>query len=310
MFRISRHEHASGSIEFRTESLTGIRTRICPERLKRGIGVFGIPDYSSEGCPFCEPLVSQVTPVFSDGTRLIVGESITFPNLYPFASHHTVTVITHDHMVRTFSEGQIHDALMAQIQAMEKQAGYVSFNWNFLPSAGASLTHPHLQGLADPAPTTLPMKYLTGSREYYLQFNRSWWERLREHESESERHLEGMNLFWYAHPVPIGEKEIRCILPGTTASDFRSSARAFAQDLVRILDFYQDLGNGAWNMSIFFGKDSERDFFSAFAILVARINPNPLSTSDTAFMEKLHLEPVILTLPEDIGMLWRSNNAL
>ena len=30
-----------------------------------------------------------------------------------------------------------------------KAPGYKSINWNNLPSAGASITHPHLQGLAD-----------------------------------------------------------------------------------------------------------------------------------------------------------------
>ncbi|MGV8107903.1 galactose-1-phosphate uridylyltransferase [Methanospirillum sp.] len=308
MFQSRRLEHANGFIEFRTESLTGLKTRICPERLKRGIGIPDIPEYSSEGCPFCSDLVTSVTPVFPDGSRLIIGESITFPNLYPFASYHTVTVISRDHMVRTFTHRQIHDALTAQIESLEEQSGYVSINWNFLPSAGASLPHPHLQGLADPVPDTLPMKYLHGSEEFFHRHDYSWWKVLCDHESDSDRFLNGLNLFWYAHPVPIGEKEIRCVLPGTTLTDFGCVVRDFAEDLVRILDFYQDMGNGAWNLSIFFGKESERRYFNSFATIVARINPNPLSTSDTAFMEKLHMEPVILTLPEDIGMLWRTNN--
>jgi hypothetical protein len=39
--------------------------------------------------------------------------------------------------------------------------------------------------------------------------------------------------------------------------------------------------------------------------MISRINPNPSSTSDSAFMERLHLEPVILTLPEDIGNFYK-----
>jgi len=308
MFLTSRHEHDSGFIEFRTDSLTGMRARICPERLKRGIGFPDIPVYSSEGCPFCQGLVTEVTPVFPDGSRLIIGESISFPNLYPFASYHIVTVMTREHQVRSFTCDQIHDALMAQIQILENRSGYVSINWNFLPSAGASLPHPHLQGLADPVPDTLPMKYLEGSRDYFQKHARSWWSDLCSHEVTSKRFLDGLNLFWYAHPVPVGEKEIRCVLPGVTVSDFKKSVRSFSDDLVRVLDFYQDIGHGAWNLSVFFGQENQRNFFSAFAILIARINPNSLSTSDTAFMEKLHLEPVILTLPEDLGGLWRTNN--
>jgi len=308
MFQTSRHEHGSGFIEFRIDTLTGLKARICPERLKRGIGVPDIPVYSPEGCPFCAGMVTEVTPVFPDGSRLTIGESITFPNLYPFASYHIVTVMTRDHQVRSFTRDQMYDALMAQIQVMENQPGYVSINWNFLPSAGASLPHPHLQGLADPVPDTLPMKYIERSRDYFQKHTRSWWSELCEHEAASERFLDGLSLFWYAPPVPVGEKEIRCVLPGVTVSDFKKSVRSFSDDLVRVLAFYQDIGHGAWNLSVFFGTDKERDYFSAFAILIARINPNSLSTSDTAFMEKLHLEPVILSLPEDIGALWRTNN--
>lgn len=309
MFQTSRHEHTSGFIEFRTESLTGIRSRICPERLKRGIGTPDIPYYTPDGCPFCPDLVNEVTPVFADGSRLVVGESITFPNLYPFASYHIVTVMTRDHMVRSFTQEQIQNALIGQIQGLQNKPGYVSINWNFLPSAGASLPHPHLQGLIDPIPDSLPGTYLSCSRQYYQHHNRVWWNDVCLHERESERFLPGLHLFWYAHPVPVGEKEIRCILPGVTITDFLESVNVFSEDLIQILDFYHDLGHGAWNLSIFFGQDSDRDYFSAFAVLIARINPNPLSTSDTAFMERLHYEPVILTLPEDLGRMWRDNNS-
>ena len=305
IFQSSRKEHPGGFIEFREELLTGIRTRICPERLKRGLSTPDIPDYSSSDCPFCPEMVEQVTPVFQGGLRIKSGESITFPNLFPFASYHVVTVITNAHTVSRFTSHQISDALVGQFEALRDSEDYVSINWNYLPSAGASLPHPHLQGLADPVPDTLLRKYLDGSESFYQKQKGSWWDLLKEHETKGERHLSGTRLFWYAHPVPIGERDIRCILPVTTIQEFRDYIPTFSEDLVNILDFYRDIGNVAWNMSIFFGKETERGYFSAFCILIARINPNPLSTSDTAFMEKLHLEPVIMTLPEELALLWR-----
>ncbi|MDD1724484.1 MAG: galactose-1-phosphate uridylyltransferase [Methanospirillum sp.] len=307
MFHTNRYEHSRGFIEYRTELLTGIKSRICPERLKRGIGRPDIPDYPDEGCPFCPDLVLEATPAFPDGRRVQIGECITFPNLFPFSSYHIVSVISRDHVVRRFSARQIRDALSAQVQVLSEVPGYVSINWNYLPSAGASLPHPHLQGLADPVPDTLPQKYLDGSKQYYSQYGISWWGVLKNKETETSRRLKGTNLFWYAHFVPIGEKEIRCILPCTTVSDFKGHIPDFAEDLIRILDFFQDMGNNAWNMSVFFGTETDRAFFSAFATIIVRINPNSLCTSDTAFMEKLHFEPVILTLPEDLGKLWCNN---
>ena len=78
-----------------------------------------------------------------------------------------------------------------------------------------------------------------------------------------------------------------------------------AEGILEILALYQKLGTYAFNMAIFFSREKTDDF-SAFCSLISRINPNPLSTSDSAFMERLHNEPVILTLPEDLGRYYRN----
>lgn len=305
MFSTNRVTLSESFIEYRTESLTGIRTRICPQRLSRGIGTAEVLQYSSEGCPFCPDMIESVTPTFPDGGRIHVGESITFPNLYPFAAYHVVTAITRDHSVSVFTSSHLTDALNGQVQALVRQDGYVSINWNYLPSAGASLPHPHLQGLCDITADTLPSRYLDGCQKYIQKTGRRYADDLVLVETDHGRNLEGLRLFWYVHPVPVGEREIRCILPLVTVSEFSDVIDDFSHDVVHILGFYRDLGTSAFNMSIFFGTESDRDSFSAFCSIISRINPNPLSTSDTAFMERLHLEPVILTLPEDLAEYWR-----
>lgn len=264
-----------------------------------------MPVYSPDGCPFCLPLVEEITPTFEDGTRIHVGESITFPNLYPFASYHVVTTITQAHFVEQFSVRQIADALAGQVRALTDCTGYISINWNYLPSAGASLPHPHLQGLADALPDTLPSRYIDASLQYQQESGRQYREDLIIHEEKGGRVLTGTRLFWYVHPVPIGEREIRCLLPITTVEDFFSVIDDYAADLLQIINLYRELGTFAFNVAIFFGLSEEKSFFHAFSTIISRINPNPLSGSDTAFMERLHLEPVILTLPEDLASFWR-----
>lgn len=261
--------------------------------------------YIGDGCPFCPGLVEEATPVFPDGKRIHVGESTTFPNLYPFAAYHVVTSITQKHSVSTFTHRQIADALSGQVTALKNQPGYVSINWNYLPSAGASLPHPHLQGLCDHQPDTLPSRYLQAGEQYHKTHGKRYFENVRTDAENSGRDLPGTNLFWYAHPVPIGEREIRCLLPLTTVAEFSDVLEDFSIDLISLLSFYRDLGTRAFNMSIFFGQNKDRNTFSAFCSLISRINPNPLSTSDTAFMERLHLEPIILTLPEELAATWR-----
>ncbi|MFH0966467.1 MAG: galactose-1-phosphate uridylyltransferase, partial [Methanobacteriota archaeon] len=218
---------------------------------------------------------------------------------------HVVTVITTAHSVQKFSPQQIIDALAGQIRALWDQDGYISINWNYLPSAGASLSHPHLQGLSDMISDVLPGRYLNASKEYYSENEERYFDAIRRYEEKNGRSLSGTRLFWYAQPVPVGEREIRCILPITTIQEFNGVLEEFSADLVTILGLYQFLGTSAFNMAIFFGKDEDKDHFSAFCSVISRINPNPLSTSDTAFMERLHLEPVILTLPEDLAAIWR-----
>lgn len=306
MFTISEITVGTGILQYRQEHYTGLRCKISPERVKRHIDQSIPPHADSSGCPFCPEHVLTVTPTFSDKRRVIRGESITFPNLFPFAQWHTVTVITRQHMVLEFSLRQISDALSAQIETLQRFDGYPSINWNFLPSAGASLIHPHMQALADRHPSPIAKRYLNANASYRKDHNESYWDGVKRQEYDSERYLFGDEIFWYAHPVPLGEKEIRGILPISSIGDLENYVDQFARDMLTVISLYRKLGTLAFNMSVFFEKTGEDHGFSAFCTFISRINPNPQSTSDSAFMERLHLEPVILTLPEDLGKSFRN----
>jgi UDPglucose--hexose-1-phosphate uridylyltransferase len=305
MFSVTEVATPKGTLEYRQENLTGLRCRISPDRLKRQIDQTLSISSSSDGCPFCPDSVLTVTPTFPDGSRIMVGESVTFPNLYPFGEGHVVTVITKKHFVETFSRQQIVDALHGQTNALLPVEGYASINWNFLPSAGASLLHPHMQGLSGTCPSAIVERYLSASREYRLIHGGSYWEAVREEERTSDRYLFGEEILWSAHAVPVGEREVRGILPISSIHEFEDYIDLLARGLLEILTFYRKLGTHAFNMSLFFDKPGTDNGFCAFCSLISRINPNPSSTSDSAFMERMHLEPVILTLPEELGRYYR-----
>jgi galactose-1-phosphate uridylyltransferase len=298
-------ETGKGRLHFRREILTGLRCRISMERIRRGIDQCICPEFSAEGCPFCADNLMSATPVFPGGGRIVVGESVTFPNLYPFAEWHTVTVITRDHAVPSFTEGQLADALAGQLESLGGRDGYSSINWNYLPSAGASLAHPHLQGLVDLRPPPLAGRYLEGGERYLRKKGRCYWDDLAKAEREAGRVIRDGEILWFAQPVPLGEKEIRGILPVSHITGLGSFVRELARDLLEIIAFYRKLGTQAFNLALFFDREGSDRGFSAFCSIIARINPNPLSLSDSAFMERLHLEPVILTLPEDLARLYR-----
>lgn len=305
MFTI-RKIPSTGDLQERREWFTGLRCRISPGRVKRHINQEPIPLPAPSDCPFCPDQVCEVTPVFPNKMRVFRGESVTFPNLFPFAEWHTVTVITREHLVSSFSQNQISDALSAQFETLRGFDGYASINWNFLPSAGASLVHPHMQAVADRHPSPIAERYISTSGRYRKKHGKSYWQAVQEQEQDSERFLFCHEIFWHAHAVPIGEREIRGILPVSSIEEAGSYTDTLAQDILSVISFYRNLGTIAFNMSIFFDRSGQDHGFSAFCSFISRINPNPSSTSDSAFMERLHLQPVILTLPEDLGTCYRN----
>lgn len=309
LFSLTGIRNGEYLLQSREEHLTGHRCKISPGRLNRGIDAPYNPPATPADCPFCRDQVFSATPVFGDGSRICRGESVTFPNLFPFAEWHTVTVITKRHQADLFTPREIADALSGQVESLVKAPGYKSINWNYLPSAGASIAHPHFQGLADRRAPPLAERYIEGGVRYLRRHGRTYWEDLRESEKGSPRFLFGDDLFWYAHHVPLGEREVRCLLPLSTVEEFPSCIDSFARGLAAVVGMYRSLGTHAFNMSLFFDKEGGTGGFSAFCTMISRINPNRLSMSDSAFMERLHLEPVILTLPEDLGKFYREDPA-
>jgi UDPglucose--hexose-1-phosphate uridylyltransferase len=305
MFSVREVVTSRGTLQYRTEHLTRLRCRISPDRLKRQIDRSFSLSSNADGCPFCPDAVMTVTPTFPDGNRIIRGESVTFPNLFPFGEGHIVTVLTREHAVVTFSRQQVMDALLAQVEALRRTDGYANINWNFLPSAGASLVHPHMQGLSDSHPTRITDIYIDASEQYRKKQGRNYWDALREQERSSDRYLFGEEILWSAHAVPVGEREVRGILPISTLDEMENYADLMARGILEVISLYRELGTYAFNMSIFFDKSGNDHGFRAFCSMISRINPNPSSTSDSAFMERLHLEPVIMTLPEDLGKFYK-----
>ena len=308
MFSEDRILSECSVLHYRCETLTGFKSRISPSRLKRGIDPLLKPKQHDEICQFCPEKIYNETPVFADNQRITIGESVTFPNLFPFAKKHIVTVITKEHTPDIFTDKQISDALKGQYLALKDDEGYPSINWNNLSSAGASMIHPHMQGISDKNPTYTTGIYIKKSREYFIKYKKNYWDILREKEKDSERYLFGDEIFWSANPVPFGEKEIRGYLPISVLSELPGYISGLSSDLLKITDYYKKMGHYAYNMTIRFDKEESDKTFKAFISIIARINPNPLSTSDSAFMERLHFEPVVLTLPEDIGRNYRNES--
>ena len=306
MFSVTDVETQNGVVQFREETYTGFRCRISPDRSKRHVIHPAVIPEDNVDCPFCPERVFSVTPCFPDGNRIIHNESVTFPNMFPFGRGHSVTVITKAHQVEKFSRQQISDALSGQSEALARYEGYPSINMNYLPSAGASMIHPHMQGLCDIGPSRIIERYLYAGNTFHQIAGKDYWENVTDGDKASGRYLFGDEIAWAAHAVPCGEREVRGILPGATLEEAIPYIDTLAAGIVEILEFYRNLGTNAFNMSLFFDRAGSKSGFHAFCSLISRINPNPSSMSDSAFMERMHFEPVVMTLPEEMGELYRN----
>ncbi|MBT8508033.1 hypothetical protein AZH53_06380 [Methanomicrobiaceae archaeon CYW5] len=306
MFTISEIRGMPFPVQLRTDHLTGQQCRISPLRGGRGIGTGACvaADTGEVPCPFCPERIFRETPTFPSGRRVCIGESVTFPNMYPFSAFHLVTVITRSHTQEKFSVQQIADALEGQWSALADARGYVSVNWNHLSSAGASMYHPHMQGIADDKPTVYTRRCLEGGARYREKTGENYWETFLDGEMGGPRYLFGDEVPWYAHPVPMGEKEIRAYLPVGTLPDAHPYIDALASGLHQVIGFYHSQGHCAFNVAVRFDRAGSAGDFRAHLSIIARINPTPAGTSDSAFMERLHDEPVLFTIPEELPSMF------
>lgn len=304
LYLVMEYGSKNGRVQYRRDPLTGLQCRIAPDRVRRSINVMQRPD-ATDGevpCVFCPERIHSETPVFPDGTRITVGESVTFPNLYPFAQGHVVTVMTEAHNPPEITAVQIEDALRGQIAAFSGDDGYVSCNWNYLASAGASMLHPHMQGIADAVPTYHAGLVVHQSEAFCRRTGTRYRDYLLDRERGGPRHLFGDELPFVAHAVPLGEKEVRAYLPVRCIDELEPWCGLLAEGICRVIALYRQAGHYAFNMVLFCDAAGRPDGgFRAFCSLIARINPGAAGMSDSAFMERMHLEPIVLTLPEDLA---------
>ncbi len=305
-------------LEFRKDPLTGLWSRINVERTKRikhsieKVEIDQFIQQSRERCFFCPEKIENSTPrfVFEEG-RITYGEATAFPNLFPFGQYHAVVVLGKEHFVfpTEFPHKLIHDGFMVSIQFFKRvlerdpRAIYTHVNWNFMPPAAASLVHPHFQVMADEKPTYYVGLLIDASKHYFERNKSNYWSDLVEIERKGKRFIwESKHLACLTSFAPQGNNEILVI------SKKRSSLlevgedelKQFAALVCSIVRAYGKIGIDSFNMAVFSGPPAV-DYYRLSAKFVSRPNLKHIYVSDAGFMERLHLEPVVETLPENVA---------
>jgi len=297
-------------VELRKDPLTGKLVRINIERARRPHEGLKVKIEKEGKCPFCPKNVEKMTPKFTGKKeRYVQGNSILFPNLYPFGENHAIVVLTKKHSVRLgdITEKDLFNAFQNCMKFFEDVCDgcYPSINFNFLPPSGASILHPHFQIMAETRPTSFLREMIRKSKEYWKKTRSNFWKDIVEIEREKgERFISTINGFhWIADFAPLKNNQLSAIIDANVSCFLeldRKWLRRLSRSLSTIFKCLDALGIMSVNMAIFSGLKQMEDYFLLNLKIVARKGLGKC-ISDMGFMEVLHGESVVETIPEDFA---------
>ena len=316
-------ELAESKAEMRTHPLTGDTARICHFTFDKAPPV----DFSEAiastraDCPFCPERVLEVTPrfeaEFTPQGRVRRGEAVVFPNLFPYDDYSAITVVSaaHSLSMAEVPVGAIVDALGASLDflrivdrrvAKENQRSFPLVTWNFMPPAGGSQLHPHLQVIHASQPTNGQRRLLAAETAWAAQSGRTFAADLSAAErARGERWIgESGGTQWLVPFLPTGMMgDCMALFPGRAAVTDLSEADLvdFATGLRWVCAGFADMGLQSFNLVITgdaSGAAADRRWVTA--AVVPRFYVNPVMRScDVAYMQLCLDENFAMIYPEE-----------
>ncbi len=317
-------------VEYREDPLTGSQSRINVKRAGRArqaqrgeVDLSEMIERTRSGCFFCPENIERRTPKFPPricpNGRIRRGESVVFPNLFPFAEYHAVATLTQRHFLDLdqFTPEMLVDNIMtskeyiASVHRKVKRARYPMWIWNHMPPSAASVIHPHVQIVVDRAPTPELERLITRSEEYFRRHGRNFWQDLIDEEKRiGQRYIgESDSLAVIASYAPRGNREIQMIFKGVSnlADLDENQTGDFASTIVKILRCYNKMGVNSFNLVTYSAPVGQNpDYFWLSARMISRPFFQPFYTGDSGFMERFFNVWVIETLPEELASEMRS----
>jgi UDPglucose--hexose-1-phosphate uridylyltransferase len=313
-------------IEVRRHPITLRTCRITLSRsLEKEAGTESMPALppnaaDTSECPFCAPQLYKMTPcldskIFS-ARRLKTGNSILFPNLFPYGSYSAVSLMDENHFVEigSASPASYRDSFINSIQYLKelskKDPGaiHMAITQNHLPSAGGSLLHPHLQINADRVPANHHRFLLERCGRYYKENSSLLLSDYLAHEREDTRRYIGTtgDWEWMTAFAPEGFFEIWGILPGVFSIHDLSDTRlkALSQGVLNAQKFYRSLNRNGYNLGMLW-VEAPISRLELRVVLVVRSNYAPWVRNDHTGFEVMLGEMATFVAPETTAGLAR-----
>lgn len=308
--------------EVRRDPLTGNSARICHFALTatRAPDLAEIVRVTAEQCPFCPQRIEAVTPRFTEDLvpegRLRRGGALVVPNLFPYDDVSAIAALCPDHFhamdaipPRIVVDGltAARDFLRLAARGFDAGRGYGIVTWNYMPPAGASQVHPHMQVVATVDPGNALRRELAAAQAWRDRAGRPFAEALLETERSGPRWVgEEGGVAWLVPFAPIGLLgDAVALFPGRIAVTDLSDAdiAGFAAGLTRILRGFTAHGLWSFNLCLMpdaFGAQTGSHW--VVARLLPRLYLNPgLHISDASYMHLLLEERFAMIYPEEVA---------
>lgn len=301
--------------EIRFDPLTGETGRVFDLPFKAGKpDVADIVDRSRKiFCPFCPASLEKSTPEFPKDLipegRIKVGDATLIPNLAPFEKHAGVAIFSKEHFLpmEDLTPETMRDAFSASLLYLKRVAQsdplvrFFSINWNYMPPAGSSIVHAHLQPNAGDVPTNALREQIEGCRRYWEENQRGFWNDFIQVEKQrDERYLGAIgSTFWAMSFVPVSFlPDVQCVFPEhlTLLELSNDDLECFLEGLSRTLKYFLEENIYSFNVSIFSTKEEESHRVNAR--ICPRLLPRPIGNSDIAYPQMMHKESFTVRPPE------------
>ena len=307
--------------EVRYHPLTGESARICHFSLKASppVELAAMVETSAATCPFCPGQLAAITPRFPDelvpGGRLERGAAVVFPNLFPYDDVSGIAVLCgeHFHPMDAMPERLVVDGLTAARDFTRLVAprfagrdAYGIVTWNYMPPAGGTQVHPHMQVVVTTTPGNAVARLLVASDAYAARTGSVLAGSPRSERGGPRWIGDAGRVAWLAPFAPIGVLgDAMAIFRGrsTIAELDDDDIATFAATLARVLAGFAARGLWSFNLSLLPDRlDASGDRHWLTAHLVPRLWLNPrLHVGDASHFQFLLGERFAMLHPEEVA---------